>query len=90
MIRTVVGIKPKTLGDLRKALEWAEKEIVKVLHSTHIGNEESFVDYESKAMHVSMADHVGMEVADIAQIVAFGFPKAKPDTDLVPTGFGIV
>ncbi|MEM2571888.1 MAG: acetyl-CoA decarbonylase/synthase complex subunit alpha, partial [Archaeoglobaceae archaeon] len=67
LIRTVVGIKPKTLGDLRKALEWAEKEIVKVLHSTHIGNEESFVDYESKAMHVSMADHVGMEVADIAQ-----------------------
>ncbi|MEM0503335.1 MAG: CO dehydrogenase/acetyl-CoA synthase complex subunit alpha [Archaeoglobaceae archaeon] len=90
IIRTVVGIKPKTLGDLRKALEWAEKEIVKVLHSTHIGNEESLVDYESKAMHVSMADHVGMEVADIAQIVAFGFPKAKPDTDLVPTGFGIV
>jgi acetyl-CoA decarbonylase/synthase complex subunit alpha len=90
VIRTVVGIKPKTLGDLKKALEWAEKEIVKVLHSTHIGNEESIIDYESKAMHVSMADHVGMEVADIAQIVAFGFPKAKPDTDLVPTGFGIV
>lgn len=90
IIRTVIGIKPKTLGDLRKALEWVEKEIVKVLHSAHIGNEESLIDYESKAMHVSMADHVGMEIADIAQIIAFGFPKAKPDTDLVPTGFGII
>ncbi|MCS7121138.1 MAG: CO dehydrogenase/acetyl-CoA synthase complex subunit alpha [Archaeoglobaceae archaeon] len=90
IIKTVIGIEPKTLGDLRKALEWVEKEIVKVLHSTHIGNEESYIDYESKSMHVSMADHVGMEVADIAQIVAFNFPKAEPNTPLVPTGFGII
>lgn len=89
-IRTVIGIKPKTLADLRIALEWAEREIVKVLHSTHIGNEESLVDYESKAMHVSMCDHVGMEVADIAQIVAYNLPKAEPDTPLVDTGFGVV
>ncbi|WP_202319685.1 CO dehydrogenase/acetyl-CoA synthase complex subunit alpha [Archaeoglobus neptunius] len=90
VMRTVVGIKPKTLGDLREALSWAEKEIVKVLHSVHIGNEESYIDYESKALHVSMADHVGMEVADIAQIVAYNFPKAEPNTPLVDTGFGIV
>jgi acetyl-CoA decarbonylase/synthase complex subunit alpha len=90
IIRTVIGIKPQTLGDLREALDWAEKEIVKVLHATHIGNEESLIDYESKAMHVSMADHVGMEVADIAQIVAYNLPKAEPDTPLVDTGFGIV
>jgi acetyl-CoA decarbonylase/synthase complex subunit alpha len=90
IIRTVVGIRPKTLGDLREALDWAEREIVKVLHSTHIGNEESLVDYESKALHVSMADHVGMEVADIAQIVAYNLPKAEPNTPLVDTGFGIV
>ncbi len=89
-IRTVIGVKPRTLGDLRVALEWAEKEIVKVLHATHIGNEESLIDYESKAMHVSMCDHIGMEVADIAQIVAFNYPKAEPDTPLVDSGFGIV
>jgi len=71
-IRTIVGIKPRTLGDLREALEWVEKGIVKVLHATHIGNEESYVDYESKAMHVSMADHVAMEIADIAVIVVVG------------------
>jgi len=89
-IRLICGIKPRTLGDLRAALDWAESEIVKVLHSTHIGNEEDYIDYESKAMHVSMADHVGMEVADIAQMVAYNLPKAEPDTPLVDTGFGIV
>ncbi|WP_456370474.1 CO dehydrogenase/acetyl-CoA synthase complex subunit alpha [Geoglobus sp.] len=90
IIRTVVGIKPKTLGDLREAMEWAERELMRVLHATHIGNEEDLRDYESKAMHVSMVDHVVMEIADIAQIVAYNMPKAEPNTPLVDTGFGIV
>ena len=37
-------------------------------------------------MHVGMIDHVGMEVGDIAQISALGFPKADPEAPLVKLG----
>ena len=35
-----------------------------------------------------MIDQVGMEVADLAQTSALGFPKAEPDTPLVNLGMG--
>jgi len=89
-IRLIFGIRPRTLGDLKEVMDWAEREIARVLHSTHIGNEESYIDFESKAMHAGMVDHVVMEVADIAQMVAFNMPKADPNTPMVDTGFGIV
>ncbi len=90
IIRTVIGIRPRTLGDLREAMEWAERELMRVLHSTHIGNEESYLDYESKSMHIGMVDHVVMEIADIVQMVAYNMPKAEPNVPLTDTGFGIV
>ncbi len=71
-------------------LSYCEKEIVRVLHTTHTGNEGSYIDYESKALHVSMIDHVAMEVADAVQIVSYNYPKAEPNTPLVDTGFGVV
>jgi acetyl-CoA decarbonylase/synthase complex subunit alpha len=89
-IRTVVGLKPETLGDLTIALEYVFKEIGHLLDSTHTGQEGSALDYESKALHASMLDHVGMEVADIAQIVGFGFPTSVADTALVDMGWGAI
>jgi anaerobic carbon-monoxide dehydrogenase, CODH/ACS complex subunit alpha len=89
-IRTVVGIKPETLGDLKIPIEYVFKEIAHLLDSTHTGQEGSALDYESKALHVSMLDHVGMEVADIAQIVGFHYPTSVADTPLVEMGWGSV
>ncbi len=89
-IRLVFGIRPKTVGDLEQVLNYVEQEIVKVLHSTHTGQEEDYADYESKAMHVGMLDHVAMEVADIAQVVAFKYPLGEEDTPLVDIGFGVL
>jgi acetyl-CoA decarbonylase/synthase complex subunit alpha len=89
-IRTVVGLKPETLGDLQIALEYVFKEIGHLLDSTHTGQEGSALDYESKALHASMLDHVGMEIADIAQIVGFGFPTSVADTPLVEMGWGAI
>jgi len=37
-----------------------------------------------------MIDHLVMEVADIAQIVGFGYPSCKADTPLVGLGWGAV
>ena len=68
-IMTVLGFKPETLGDLKVAIEYVYKEITHILDSVHTGQEGSYLDYESKALHVGMLDHVGMEAADIAQIV---------------------
>ena len=89
-IRLVFGIRPKTVGDLEDVLDYVEQELVRVLHSIHTGNEESYIDYESKALHVGMLDHVAMEVADIAQIVAFNYPKGDPEAPLIETGFGVL
>ena len=89
-VRTVLGLKPETLGDLEKALEYVEGELVHLISSLHTGQEGSNLDFESKALHVSMLDHVGMEIADIAEIVGFNYPSSVADTPLVGLGWGSV
>ena len=54
-----------------------------MLSVAHTGQEGYNLDFESKAFHAGMVDQVGMEVADIAQIAAFDFPKADPEAPLV-------
>lgn len=89
-IRTVMGLKPETLGDLKKAVEYAERGLIHLLSSTHTGQEGSYLDFESKALHAGMLDHVAMEAADIAQIVGFGYPSSVADTPIVDLGWGAV
>ncbi len=89
-IRTVIGLKPETLGDLDKAMQYCEGQLIHIVSSLHTGNEGSALDYESKALHISMLDHVVMEIADIAQISGFGYPTSKADTALVELGWGAV
>ena len=88
--RLVTGIKPETLGDLDDVLEYAEKEITQCLAVAHTGQEGNNLDFESKAFHVGMIDHVGMEVGDIAQVSTLGMPKAEPEAPLVSLGIGSV
>ena len=89
-IRLVCGIKPQTIGDLEEALDYAESQLTNLLAVTHTGQEGSDVDFESKVLHAGMIDHIGLEVGDIAQIAAFGFPKADPDSPLVDLGLGTI
>ncbi|RUM34263.1 MAG: CO dehydrogenase/acetyl-CoA synthase complex subunit epsilon [Archaeoglobus sp.] len=89
-IMLVFGIKPKTVGDLKKVLDYVEQEIVRVLHTVHTGQEENYLDFESKALHAGMLDHVAMEAADIAQIAAFNYPKGDPEAPLIDVGFGVL
>jgi acetyl-CoA decarbonylase/synthase complex subunit alpha len=88
--RLVCGIRPKTLGDLEEVLDYLETQVTHLLSVTHTGQEGSNIDFESKVLHAGMIDQVGMEVADIAQISAFGFPKADPEAPLVELGLGVV
>lgn len=90
IIRTVVGTRPKTLGDLEDILEYVNQQLVHALSSTHTGQEGAYIDFESKALHVSMIDNLVKEVADIAQIAGFDFPKGDPDAALVDFGLGSV
>ena len=87
--RLVCGIRPKTLKDLEDALDWCEGEITHLLSATHTGQEGSNLDFESKVLHAGMVDQVGMEVADMAQISAYGFPKADPEAPLTEVGWGV-
>jgi acetyl-CoA decarbonylase/synthase complex subunit alpha len=88
--RLVTGIRPATLGDLEDVLEYCETQITHCLSAAHTGQEGNNLDFESKAFHAGMVDQVGMEVADIAQISALGFPKADPEAPLVQLGIGSV
>jgi len=85
--RVVVGSRPKTLADLREGMDYCEEEITHVLSTIHVGQEGSYLDRESKALHVSMVDNLGKEIGDIAQIVALNMHKGKGDEPLVEHGF---
>lgn len=89
-IRTVTGLKPENLNDLKTVIEYVYKEVTHLLDSTHFGQEGSWLDYEAKALHAGMLDHVGMEVADVAQIVGFDYPSSVADTPMVEMGLGTV
>lgn len=88
--RLVTGIRPQTLGDLEDAIEYAEQQITQCLAVAHTGQETNNLDFESKAFHAGMMDHLGMEIGDIAQVSTLGFPKADPDAPLVAMGIGTV
>jgi acetyl-CoA decarbonylase/synthase complex subunit alpha len=88
--RTVVGIKPKTLGDFEEALDYAEEQLQHVIASLHTGNEGSYIDYESKALHAGMIDNLVKEVGDIAQIVGYDFNRGDPEAPLVDIGVGTI
>lgn len=89
-IRLVLGLKPETLGDLEKAIEYVESQLVHAVSALHTGQEGSALDYESKALHISMLDHVALEAADIAEIVGFGYPTSVAETPLVDLGWGAI
>jgi len=88
IIRVVTGIAPKTVGDLIEVLQYVESEVPHLAASIHMGQEGSYLDYESKAYHAGMLDSVSMAVADIAQICAFDMPRADPDAPLAEIGAG--
>lgn len=88
--RLVTGIKPRTMGDLLKVISYIENQITHLLSATHTGQEGDYLEFESKALHAGMIDNLALEVADIAQISAYNFPKGKADSPLVEIGLGTV
>lgn len=88
--RVVTGIVPKKLSDLTEAIEYVESQIPDLVSSCHTGQEGSYLDFESKALHAGMLDALSMEIADIAQMCALDFPKAEISPSLVEIGAGTV
>ena len=87
-IQLVTGKQPKTLGELKPIMEYVEEELGQLLATIHAGQEGAAIDYDNKSMHGRILDHVGMEVSDIAQVTALGFPKSDPEAPLVEIGMG--
>ncbi len=88
--RLITGRKPKNLKDLATAMDYAEEQITGLLACMHVGQESSDFDFNSKILHAGMIDLLGMEIADLAQISFFGFPRGDPNSPLVDVGFGVV
>jgi acetyl-CoA decarbonylase/synthase complex subunit alpha len=89
-IRLVCGLKPKTLRDLVDALDYVETQLIQLVAATHTGQEGDNIDFESKAFHAGMLDHVAMEVADISQIAVLKLPKGDPEAPMTELGFGAI
>ncbi len=90
IIRTVAGIRPRTLGDLEEVVDYVTSQIAQLLSATATGQESNHLDYESKALHAGMLDNVALEVSDIAQISGLNFPKGDPNAALIDIGLGVV
>ncbi len=89
-VQAVTGCEPQTLGDLEKVLDYVEEQLTQLLACVHMGQEGAAIDFESKAMHGGMIDHVGMEVSDIIQIACLGFPKSDEEAPLAEIGMGCI
>jgi len=87
--RLLIGKRPETLGDLEEGLDYIEEQLTHLSAALHMGQESSDIDFNSKAFHAGMVDHLGMEIADIAQVSVLGFPKGDPK-ELVEIGFGCI
>jgi len=85
----VTGMRPKTLRDLDIILDYLEEQITHLLSCCHTGMEGDNLDFESKVFQAGMIDQVGMEIADMAQISAYDFPRADPDAPLTDIGWGV-
>ncbi|MEA3255772.1 MAG: 4Fe-4S dicluster domain-containing protein [Candidatus Altiarchaeota archaeon] len=88
--RTIVGKRPKTLADIDEGLSYEEEQLTHLLSSLHMGQESSDFDFNSKALHAGMLDHLGMEIADMIQIAVLGFPKGAPDPGFCEIGLGTI
>jgi len=89
-VRLVCGMKPETIGDLEDALDYVETQLVQLVAAAHTGQEGDAIDFESKAFHAGMLDHVALEVADIMQIATLGLPRGDPDTPMAEVGYGTI
>lgn len=86
--QTVMGKKPRTLKDFGEGLTYIEEQVANLLAATHTGQEGSYVDFESKALHAGMLDCLGMEICDMLQVVAYDMPRGDPNAPLVEIGMG--
>lgn len=87
---TVIGKKPKTLGDLEEAMDYVEEQMSHLLSACHTGQEGSNIDFESKAFHAGLMDDLARELGDIAQIVTLKMPKGEEDAPLIEMGLGTI
>jgi acetyl-CoA decarbonylase/synthase complex subunit alpha len=88
--RTVLGMKPRNLADLEYICHYVEEQLTHCLSAVHTGQEGNYLDFESKALHAGMLDHVAMEAADMAQIVTYNFPKGNADVPFTQVGTGVL
>jgi acetyl-CoA decarbonylase/synthase complex subunit alpha len=88
LYQTIMGKKPLTLKDFGEGLHYAEEQIAELLAATHTGQEGSYMDFESKALHAGMLDDLGMEICDLLQIVAYDMPRGDANAPLVEIGMG--
>ncbi len=90
IVQLVAGVRPTRLAQLREVLDYVEGQLVRLLAATHFGGESDPTDLESKTLHAGTMDLVALEVADVAQTVAYHYPAGLEDTPIVPLGLDAI
>ncbi|NCN64542.1 MAG: hypothetical protein GW779_03825 [Candidatus Altiarchaeum hamiconexum] len=83
-INLLCGYKPETTGDLKKALRYANEQIVHLISATHMGQEPSDFDFNSKIFHAGMLSLLAMEIYEILKKISGkneGVDTNKSDTE---------
>jgi len=75
IINLLCGYDPIMVGDLKKALRYGNEQIVHLISSTHMGQEASDFDYNSKALHAGMISLLALEIYEILR--KFLYEKEK-------------
>ncbi|MCL4490564.1 MAG: acetyl-CoA decarbonylase/synthase complex subunit alpha [Nitrospirae bacterium] len=86
LTRIVTGLNPHCLADILQVLEYINSRIVRLIAAAHFGGESHLLDLESKTMHAGTMDILAMEVADVAQISVYNFPRGESHAPLKRIG----
>lgn len=89
LTETIMGMRPKTVGDFATVLEYVEEQLTHLIASASTGQEGSSLDFESKTLHAGMLDLLGMEVTDMMMQASFVGPE-KSVKEMAEIGMGIL
>jgi CO dehydrogenase/acetyl-CoA synthase alpha subunit len=88
LTRTILGLKPETLGDLRDTAAYCESQLAVLNAALYSGCAEA--DYEAIANHAGTLTLAALEAEEVARLSGLGYPVSTAETPLSESGPGAV
>lgn len=88
LCRTILGLKPATLGDLCAVVTWCDSQRAEL--SSALTGSSAVDDIESIANHAGTIALAAMETEEVARLAGLGYPVSTAETPLAEAGPGAV